>query len=59
VLSIFRRLVDDTGSAIVMVTHDLSLAAKADRQIQMSDGLIVGDPADIDRDRSSPAVMPI
>lgn len=53
VLSIFRQLVADTGSAIVMVTHDLGLAAKADRQIQMSDGLIVGGPAGIDHRRSS------
>jgi lipoprotein-releasing system ATP-binding protein len=57
VISIFRRLVDETGSAIVMVTHDLSLAAQADRQVEMSDGAIVGRPSEIGRGRSSPAVL--
>jgi lipoprotein-releasing system ATP-binding protein len=41
VLTLLRRLVDDTGRALVMVTHDLSLAARADRQIRLVDGRIV------------------
>lgn len=41
VLSIFRRLVEDTGRAIVMVTHDMTLAARTDRQVQIIDGRIV------------------
>ena len=41
VLSIFRRLVDDDGRAIVMVTHDMDLAARADRQVRIVDGRIV------------------
>ncbi len=41
VLGIFRKLVDETGRAIVMVTHDLELAARADRQIRIVDGRIV------------------
>ncbi len=40
VLSIFRRLVDDTGRAIVMVTHDLDLASRADRHVRIVDGRI-------------------
>ena len=41
VLGIFRQLVDETGRAIVMVTHDLDLAARADRQVRIVDGQIV------------------
>lgn len=41
VLEIFRRLVDETGRAIVMVTHDLDLAARADRRVKIVDGRIV------------------
>ena len=41
VLAIFRRLVDQDGRAIVMVTHDLELAARADRQVRIVDGRIV------------------
>lgn len=41
VLEIFRQLVDETGRAIVMVTHDLELAARADRQVRIVDGRIV------------------
>jgi lipoprotein-releasing system ATP-binding protein len=40
VLSIFRDLVDRTGRAVAMVTHDMNLAARADRQIHLVDGRI-------------------
>jgi lipoprotein-releasing system ATP-binding protein len=40
VLGIFRNLVDETGRAIVMVTHDLDLAARTDRRITIVDGRI-------------------
>jgi lipoprotein-releasing system ATP-binding protein len=40
VLAIFRNLVDTTGRAIVMVTHDLELAARADRRVHIVDGRI-------------------
>ena len=42
VLGIFRRLVDETRRSIVMVTHDLGLAARADRHVRIVDGRIVG-----------------
>ncbi len=41
VLQIFEKLADEAGRAIVMVTHDLELAARADRQIRIVDGRIV------------------
>ena len=42
VLSIFRKLVDETQRAIVMVTHDLTLADRTDRRIEIVDGRLVG-----------------
>lgn len=35
-----------SGSTVLLVTHDLSLAAAADRQIEMRDGEIVADTAE-------------
>jgi putative ABC transport system ATP-binding protein len=44
VLALLESLNDD-GVAIVLVTHDRDVAARAHRQIVMRDGLIVGDAA--------------
>ena len=41
VLSIFRELADTTGRTILIVTHDLALAARMDRTIEIVDGRIV------------------
>jgi ABC-type lipoprotein export system ATPase subunit len=41
VLGIFRKLVDETGRAVVIVTHDMSLAAEADRHVSIVDGKLV------------------
>jgi lipoprotein-releasing system ATP-binding protein len=41
VLAIFRKLVDETGRAVVIVTHDMELAAEADRHVRIVDGKLV------------------
>src|SRR3954454_39176 len=51
VLSFLRRSVDDTGQTIVMVTHDPSAAAYADRALFLGDGRIVDDLADPSAER--------
>ena len=38
-----RHLVDEHRKALVIVTHDLELAAKADRRVTLIDGKIVAD----------------
>ncbi len=43
VLDLLRRAVDEFGQTIVMVTHDASAAAVADRVLYLADGRIVGD----------------
>jgi putative ABC transport system ATP-binding protein len=43
VLALLRRAVDEFGQAIVMVTHDASAAAAADRILFLADGKVVGD----------------
>ncbi len=45
VVELMRELNRETGTTIVLVTHDLELAAKAGRQIRLSDGRVVGDSA--------------
>ena len=39
-LEILRTLVDKAGKAVVVVTHDMSLAARADRQVRIVDGKV-------------------
>ncbi len=43
VFEILRQLVDDHGKTVVAVTHDLDLAARMDRRVQLVDGGIVTD----------------
>ena len=43
VLGLLRRAVDDFGQTLIMVTHDASAAAVADRVLFLADGRIVGD----------------
>jgi len=41
VIDEFRRLAHEEGRAVICVTHDASVAAAADRRVQMLDGRIV------------------
>jgi lipoprotein-releasing system ATP-binding protein len=45
VFQILRDLVDKGGKTVVAVTHDLDLAARMDRRVQLIDGGIVSDSA--------------
>ena len=45
VLALLETLNRESGVAVVLVTHDHEVAARAHRQIRMRDGLIVGDTA--------------
>jgi putative ABC transport system ATP-binding protein len=45
VLRLLRQAVDEFGQTVIMVTHDPSAAAHADRLITLSDGAIVHDAA--------------
>jgi len=40
ILTILRRLNQEHGLTIVMVTHDLKIAAQADRTVRLSEGLV-------------------
>jgi len=50
-LQFLRSVVDDLGQTVVMVTHDPSAAAYADRVVFLVDGAIVADLADPTRER--------
>ena len=43
VISLLRDLVDEQGQTVVLVTHDSSVAGRADRVVYVRDGLIVDD----------------
>ena len=43
VLALLRETVDDGGRTLVMVTHDPSAAAWADRVVFMADGRLAGE----------------
>jgi lipoprotein-releasing system ATP-binding protein len=43
VFQILRDLVDREAKTVVAVTHDLSLAARMDRRIELDDGAILSD----------------
>ena len=43
VFELLRHIVDDHGKTVVAVTHQMELAARMDRQIEIVDGAIVAD----------------
>ena len=43
ILNLLRRINRDTGSTLVMVTHDASAAAACDRILRLRDGRVVAD----------------
>jgi lipoprotein-releasing system ATP-binding protein len=43
VFEVFARLAHEQGRTVVMVTHDKDFAMRADRQVQLRDGRILGD----------------
>ena len=47
ILGLLRRAVDEFGQAVVMVTHDATAAAVADRVVFLDDGQIVADEAQL------------
>lgn len=51
VLELLEQLNAESGVALVMVTHDQEVAARAARRITMRDGVVVADSADPPHDR--------
>jgi putative ABC transport system ATP-binding protein len=39
--------ISDSGTAVVIITHDASIAARTRRQVRIHDGRIVGDTAEV------------
>ncbi|WP_348650792.1 ABC transporter ATP-binding protein [Verrucosispora sp. WMMC514] len=55
VLELLERLNVESGVALVMVTHDAEVAARARRRIAMRDGVVVADSAATSADEPAPA----
>jgi putative ABC transport system ATP-binding protein len=51
ILGLLRRAVDEFGQAVVMVTHDATAAAVADRVIFLDDGKVVADDSGLDAEQ--------
>ncbi|MEY2470441.1 MAG: putative transport system ATP-binding protein [Actinomycetota bacterium] len=57
IMVILRRLVDEIGQTVVLITHDADIAAAAPRVIRVRDGRIVADAsgAELTRQAATPA----
>jgi ABC-type lipoprotein export system ATPase subunit len=42
-MELFERIREESGTTIVMVTHDDEMAARADRTIRLKDGRILAE----------------
>ena len=49
VIELLESLNRESGSTVVLVTHDLALAARANRIIRLGDGRLVSDTSRTDR----------
>ena len=59
VLDLLRAAVDEFSQTVVMVTHDVNAAARADRVILLADGRIAGDIVDPDVEGLSRAMLEV
>lgn len=41
IIGLFEKIREEYGTTIVVVTHDPKIAARADREISLKDGLVV------------------
>jgi putative ABC transport system ATP-binding protein len=48
VIALLEELNHESGSTVVIVTHDATLAARARRQIRLADGVVIGDTGAIE-----------
>jgi ABC-type lipoprotein export system ATPase subunit len=53
VIQIFRRLNEEQGLSIILVTHDLAVAHHADRCIVLHDGRVIADTRDFEQARTA------
>ena len=47
IIDLFEQIRDESGTTIVMVTHDEDMAARADRIVRLKDGRVVADTAGV------------
>lgn len=47
IFELFKKIRDENGTTIIVVTHDLRLASIADRSIQMIDGTVIAESRDV------------